>query len=362
MRAALSHDWLNGMRGGEKCLEVFCELYPESDIYTLFYEKGKVSEKVARHPIYTSALQRAPKIFEYYRYYLPFYPRAMGSFHLKGYDLLISTSHCAAKGIKKNPGAIHIAYCFTPMRYAWVLFNEYFGGQNRLSRYFIRSAMERLKKWDLRTNESVDHFVAISNHVQKRINQHYGREAVVIYPPVDTEFYRLDPDVVRENFYLIVSALVPYKKVDVAVRAFNKLGRELIVIGSGPELGTLKKEAKKNIYFLNWQPDDVLRNYYQRARALVFPGEEDFGIVPVEAQACGCPVIAYKKGGALETVRENISGTFFEKQTEEDLSQTVLRFERENFSQLEINQAVLRFGRDRFKSEIKAFIESVVKR
>ena len=357
MKVALSHDWLNGMRGGEKCLEVFCELYPDAPIYTLFYEKGKVSEKIARHPVYVSRLQSFPSIFTRYRYYLPFYTWAAGRFKLKKCNLVLSTSHCVAKGVRKNKEALHICYCFTPARYAWGFFNEYFGGMNWFSRFLIARTLNRFRKWDLKSNKNVDHFVAISQHVRQRIARHYGREAEVIYPPADTVYYAPDGRTQAGDAYLVVSALVPYKRIDLAVRAFNRTGKKLVVIGDGPDRKKLEKLAKKNIVFLGWQPDSVLRDHYRRSRALIFPGEEDFGIVPVEAQACGCPVIAYGRGGALETVIENETGIFFQELTENSLVDALQRFESAHLNPECVRKNAERFSKERFQMEIKSMIQ-----
>ena len=311
VKIAFSHDWLNGMRGGEKCLEALCEMYPGSPIYTLFYEQGKVSEKIQNHPIVHSRLQAFPGIFSHYRYYLPLFISAVESFHLEGYDLVVSTSHCVAKGVRKDKETLHVCYCFTPMRYAWGFFEEYFGKKNWFMRQVIHYSMNRLKAWDLRANGRVDYFIAISKHVKKRIQLFYKRDADVIYPPVDTDYYTPDQNVLREDFYLIVSALVPYKKIGMAIEVFNQLGFRLVIIGDGPESDSLKRGAKKNVEFLGWQSDSVIRDYYRRAKALIFPGEEDFGIVPLEIQSCGGFVIAYGRGGTLETVQENETGIFF---------------------------------------------------
>ncbi len=360
-RVALAHDWLNGMRGGEKCLEILCDLYPDAKIYTLFYEKGKVSERIARHPIVSSRLQRFPSIFSRYRYYLPFYASAIRSFKLKKIDLVVSTSHCVAKGIRKSKETVHICYCFTPARYAWGFFKEYFGSMNWFSRFLIARTLKRFRKWDLKTNELVDHFVAISEHVKRRIQQHYGRDAEVIYPPVDTIYYQPDGKSKNEGAYLVVSALVPYKKIDLAVKAFNRLGRKLVIIGEGPEKKKLQSLAKKNIHFLGWQPDNVLREHYRSSRALIFPGEEDFGIVPVEAQACGCLVIAYGHGGALETVLENETGIFFHEPKEESLRKAVERFEQTELDPESARKNAERFSKERFRMEIKSMIQRQLK-
>ncbi len=360
MRVVLSHDWLNGMRGGEKCLEGFCELYPDSPIYTLFYERGKISETIAKHPIHTSALQHFPNVFSLYRYYLPMYPRAIESFRPDDHELLISTNHCVAKGLKKKKPARHICYCFTPMRYAWGFFDEYFGKKSKISQWAIRSVIDQMRDWDLRSNDGVDHFIAISRHIKERIFRCYGREAEVVYPPVDTDFYTPDPGVQPEDFYLIASALVSYKKINLAIRVFNRLGRRLVIIGDGPERKFLEAHASKNIRFLGWQPNEVLRDYYRRANALVFPGEEDFGIVPVEAQACGRFVIAYAAGGALETVLDQRTGLFFKSPDEAGLEQAILDYETRNFLPQHARENALRFSRLRFKSEIRSMIDRLL--
>jgi len=345
------------MRGGEKCLEALLELYPGSPVFTLFYEEAKVSETIRRHPVYSSRLQKFPKALSHYRYYLPFFPAAVESFEVGEYDLVISLSHCVAKGVKKRKDSLHICYCFTPMRYAWVSFDDTFGRRNIFLKTAARWVIEGLKKWDLESNRRVDHFIAISNHVKNRIRDVYKRDAAVVYPPVDTDFYTPDPKKAAEDFYLVVSALVPYKKIELAVEAFNRLGKRLVVIGGGPEMGGLQRKAQSNIQFLGWQTDEVLRDYYRRARALIFPGEEDFGIVPLEAQACGCPVIAFGKGGALETVIQGRTGVFFNEVSSDSLAEAVLYFEKQKFTPQEARAHAVRFGRERFKSEMKTEID-----
>ncbi len=359
MKTALVHDWLNGMRGGERCLEAIGELFPESPVFTLFYEKGKVSRGIARHAIHPSGLDRMPMIYGKYRYYLPFFPAAAGSLKTDDYDLLVSTSHCVAKGVKKKAGAVHVCYCFTPMRYAWGFFDEYFGGMNFAAKTLVRAVIPRLRAWDLEANARVDHFVAISEHVRKRIEKNYGRKSTVIYPPCDTDFYTPAEAVPREDFYLAVSALVPYKKIDLAMKAFETGNRTLVVIGDGPERKKLEASASRNVRFLGWKPDEALRDYYRRAKALIFPGEEDFGIVPLEAQACGLPVIAYGRGGALETVKRQETGLFFEEQTAQSLLEAIRRFELTPWDPAAARVNALAFGRERFKNEMKSFIEAL---
>ena len=359
LKVALLHDWLNGMRGGEKCLEALCELFPQSSIFTLFYEKGKPSQAIARHPIVTSFLQKFPNIFRNYRTYLPFFPKAVESFDLRGYDWVISTSHCVAKGAVKEEGSLHVSYCFTPMRYAWGFFDEYFGDKSPFSQRMIQFFLKRLRRWDLKTSNRVDHFVAISQHIKNRIAETYHRHADVIYPPVDTEFYTPNSQAQKEDFYLVVSALVPYKKIDLAVHAFNESGKKLLVIGDGPNKQSLQKIAKTNIRFLGWQSDEALRENYRKAKALIFPGEEDFGIVPLEMQACGGCVIALRKGGATETVVDGKTGLFFDEPTVESLNRTVEKFEQISLSAQHARENALRVGRERFKKEILAMIEKV---
>ncbi len=301
VRAVLVHDWLTGMRGGEKVLESFCRLFPGAPIYTLLHLAGKVSPLIEGHPIRTSFIQRMPLAAAYYRHYLPLFPRAAESLALPAAELVLSSSHCVAKGVRVPPGAVHVSYLHTPMRYVWDLYDAYFGpGRGGLARWVMPLLRGRLQRWDVRTAERVDHFVANSAHVAERIQRHYGRRATVIHPPVDTA--RFTPAERPGDYYLVVSALVPYKRVDLAVAACTALGRRLKVVGTGPEEGRLKNLAGPTVEFLGWQPDEALPGLYAHARAFIFPGEEDFGITPVEAMAAGRPVVAYGRGGALETV------------------------------------------------------------
>ncbi|MEI8344504.1 MAG: glycosyltransferase [Candidatus Omnitrophota bacterium] len=360
MRVVLAHDWLNGMRGGEKCLEVLCELYPPSPLLALFYQPDKVSRSIVSHPLTLSWLQRMPGITKHYRHYLPLYPAAVSSLRVPECDVVVSTSHCVAKGVRKPTGAKHFCYCFTPMRYAWGFFDEYFGGRSAVERAIIRRIIDRIRTWDLSASQGVDVFAAISEHVRQRIRRCYNRDATVIYPPVDTDFYTPDFRTTRSDYYLVVSALVPYKRVDLAIEAFNKNGRPLWVVGEGPERAKLEKMAGANVRFLGWKSDDELRTYYRRARALLFPGEEDFGIVPLEMNACGGPVIAYGAGGALETIQDGKSGIFFAKQTVEDLLAAVETFEGQRFYAELIRQSAIRFSRQRFRLEIDKAIRGVI--
>lgn len=317
LNVVLSHDWLTGMRGGERVLELLGDGFPSAPIFSLIHNRTAISEAINRHPITTSCLQHAPGIMKWYRYYLPFFTAAVEHMTPPAADLLISTSHCIAKGLRAPPGTKHLCYCFTPMRYAWLFFDEYFGG-SALKKAAIKPFLGSLRDWDKRTADRVDTFVTLSRHVQARIKKFYGRDANVVYPPVNVDFYTPGQSG-HDGFDLIVSALVPYKRLDLAVRVYNRLGYPLKVVGTGTEYDALRRIARPNIEFLGWQSDEANRELYRRCRCLVFPGEEDFGIVPVEAQACGRPIVAYGRGGLLETVVENQTGVFFREQTEKSL-------------------------------------------
>ena len=369
MRVALVHDWLLTYRGGEKVLEGLCEIFPEADLYTLIYKPGSTSPIIENRKIVTSFLQSIPGIYRRYRHSLPLMPYAIQKFDLSSYDLVISSSHCVAKGIylgnkkttSKKP--LHICYCHTPMRYIWDQYEDYFGPLH--SSLLTRAAAGRIRKqlqaWDKKTADHVNYFIANSENVKDRIRRFYGRDAEVIYPPVDLDFYGFEPENSSDSpwgYYLIVTTFVPYKKTELAVQTFNRLKLPLKIIGTGPEERMLRRTAGPFVEFLGWQPDEIIRWHYGRAKALLFPGEEDFGIVPVEAQAAGCPVIAYGKGGALETVREGKSGLFFNQQTPEALEEAVRRFQTTGFDRREIRNGVLRFHKKEFARQIRRFVQS----
>lgn len=331
LRVALVHDWLTGLRGGEKCLEVLCRAFPRATLYTLIHRRGSTSPAIESMAIRTSPLQRVPGVFRYYRHMLPLMPMAAGLWRIKNVDLVISLSHCVAKSVQPPPGVPHVCYCFTPMRYAWQGRDAYLEGwsDRPLRRALARSLLDRLRDWDRSTARRVTEFVAISETIRERIAVCYRRDSRIIPPPVDTDFYTPGPDASRrEDFYLVVSALVPYKKIDHAVKACSRLGRRLIVIGAGPERAGLEAVAGPSVEFLGWQPDEVIRDHYRRCRALLFPGEEDFGIVPVEAMACGAPVLALGRGGAAETVDER-TGRLFDQAGSAGVASAITGWEAE---------------------------------
>jgi glycosyltransferase involved in cell wall biosynthesis len=313
LRLALVHDWLTGMRGGEKCLEVLCRAFPDATLHTLIHRPGSVRPAIEALAIRTSPLQRLPGVFRHYRRLLPLMPLAARSWNPGAVDLVVSLSHCVAKAVRVPPGVPHVCYCFTPMRYAWQGREAYLDGwADRPLRLALANQMlDWLRRWDRATAARVTHFVAISETVRSRIAECYGRESRVIPPPVDTSFYAPQPaSHPRQDFYLCVGALVAYKRVEHAVMACGLSGRKLVVIGEGPQRSHLQRIAGPHVQFLGWQPDTVIRDHYRRCRALLFPGEEDFGIVPVEALACGAPVIALGQGGAAETVDAAVGCTY----------------------------------------------------
>ncbi len=343
LNVALSHDWLTGMRGGEKCLDLLCQGFPKAPIHTLIYKPAALADTINAHPVRTSFLQHLPGIFSTYRYFLPVFPLAERLFPPVQADLLISTSHCVAKALRTAPGTRHLCYCFTPMRYAWTFHDEYLGAGS-LKQQLARPVLGALREWDRRVSQRVDRFVAISDHVRQRIKKFYGREADIVYPPVDVDFYTPPPATTELGFDLIVSALVPYKRVDLAVRAYAKLGFPLKIVGAGTETDALRALAGPRTEFLGWKTNEEIRDLYRTCRLLIFPGEEDFGIVPLEAQACGRPVVAYGRGGALETVLDGRTGFYFSEQRVSALLTAVERAAAQRWDVAVIRRHAEQFG------------------
>ncbi len=345
LNTALAHDWLTGMRGGERCLEILCEGFPRAPIFTLIHDPEKISASINAHPITTSFLQRVPGIHRNYRYFLPAFPAAIAAMKTPPADLLLSTSHCAVKALRRPEGGCHVCYCFTPMRYAWTFHDEYLG--RSWKRALAAPILSQLRDWDRRHSDNVDRFVAISRHIQNRIRQFYDRESDVVYPPVNTDFYTPGPRAPGE-YDLVVSALVPYKRVDLAVRAYRRLGFPLKVVGAGAEYDALRALAGPKTELLGWRSDEDIRGLYRGCRFLIFPGEEDFGIVPLEAQACGRPVLAFRRGGALETILEKTTGLFFDQQTESALLAAIESAAAHTWDPVAIRQNAERFHSQNF--------------
>lgn len=362
LRVALVHDWLTGMRGGERCLEALLPLFPGAEIFTLLHIPGRVSPAIEARPIHTSYLNGPRWIHRRYRYLLPLFPGAIERLDLTDYDFVLSVSHCVAKGAIPRDGAPHLCYCLTPMRYVWDLYQTYFGTAraNLVMRAVMPGVARRLRRWDVRSAQRVDAFLACSNHVRRRIERHYGWIATVAYPPVDVTRFSLGRE--RDDFYLIVSALEPYKRVDLAVAAFNELPRRLIVVGDGSEYGRLRQLAGGTVEFTGRLPDSDIATLLARCRAFVFPGEEDFGMTAVEAQAAGAPVIAYGCGGVTESVigvgadgneRGEATGLFFTTQTVQALADAVRQFERLTFTPQAGRRSALRFSPEAFLVEME---------
>lgn len=345
-RTLLVHDWLTGMRGGERVLEWLCRGFPDAPIYTLIHNPAAVSDTINAHPIRVSWLGRVPGIARHYRRWLPLFPAAIESFRAEPTDLVLSTSHCVAKGFRPPPGARHVCYCFTPMRYAWTFHDEYLGRGWR--RRLAAPLLARLRAWDRAANARVDCFITLSEHVRERIRRFYGRDADVVHPPADTDYFTPGPAPDAGAYDLIVSALVPYKRIGLAVRAYAALGFPLRIVGTGTEFERLRRDAPPNVTFLGRRSDDQVRTLYRGCRLLIFPGEEDFGIVPVEAQACGRPVVAFGVGGVRESVVADRTGVFFDEPTPEALADAVRRAAARRWNPEEIRAQALRFSPPRF--------------
>lgn len=357
-KVAIVHYWLINMRGGEKVLEALLDIFPDADIFTHVVDHSKISEQLSARIKATSFISKLPGAAKHYQKYLPLMPLALEQLDLTGYDLIISSESGPAKGIIAAPTATHICYCHSPMRYVWDMYHQYTGNAGVLKRLVMAPLLHYLRIWDVTTSQRVGHFVANSNYVKARIQQYYHRTATVIHPPVETGDFSIGDEL--GDFYLLVGQLVDYKRADLAVDAFNHSGKNLVVIGDGEQLNNLRKKAHSNIKFLGKQSFDVLLQHYRRCQALIFPGVEDFGIVPLEAMACGRPVIAFAKGGALETVVDGITGLHFHEQTIHALNAAVEQFEtdRESFEPDTIRQHAERFSRQRFVDEMRSYIET----
>lgn len=359
MKVAIVHYWLVTMRGGEKVLEELCRLYPQADIYTNVYDPSKISDEIKKHNIFTTKINRWPFAKKLYQKYMPFMPKALMDLDLTSYDLIISSESGPAKGVCPAPDAFHLCYCHTPMRYLWDMYHEYFRKSNPLVRFFMKKMIPNLRQWDVMSSNLVDHFIANSHYVAKRIKRYYNRECDIIYPPCDIEKYIINK---REpnDFYLFFGQLVGYKRADLAIQACIKAKKQLVVIGDGKSKDAKKYEKTGFIHFTGRVSDKDVQKYLSQAKALIFPGIEDFGIIPVEANAAGCPVLAYKKGGALDSILEGVTGLFFEEQNVPSLVNCINSFE-ENISKFEDRKAftkhVQQFSPEVFQKKIKELVE-----
>lgn len=361
-KAALVHDWFVTEGGGEKVVQSFLNLNQDFDLFSLidFFPTEYRQRLLKGKHAHTSFIQKLPTAKSNHRKFLPLFPLAIEQFDLAEYDLILSSSISVSKGVLTHSNQVHICYCHSPMRYAWDLYFQYLkeaGLSSGVKGWFAKYILHKMRTWDIVSSNRVDHFIANSNFIARRIKKVYNREATVIYPPVDVESFKLET--AKEDYYLTASRMVPYKKIDLIVEAFTKMpDKKLVVIGDGPDMTKIKQKASKNVEILGYQPFSELKKYMQKAKAFVFAAEEDFGIIPVEAQSCGTPVIAFGKGGSLETVINGKTGTFFYSQTSEAIKNAVLSFEQEydNYSPLNIRDHAVKFSTARFEKEMTDFI------
>jgi glycosyltransferase involved in cell wall biosynthesis len=360
MKVAVVHYWLVNMRGGEKMLEALLELFPEADIYTHVYDPAGISALINSHRIYTSSINRLPFARRLYQKYMPLMPGALMEFNLQAYDLIISSEAGPAKGVVPNPDAYHICYCHSPMRYLWDLYHDYFQKSNWAIRFFMKKLIPALRVWDITSSNMVDRFITNSRYVARRIQRYYRREAEVVFGPVPVEKY-ITCERKPEDFYLFFGQITEYKRADIAIEACIASGRRILIAGSGARRKDIRRYQKSPLVrFLGRVGDEEIAGLFSRARALLFPGIEDLGLVPIEANAAGCPVIAFRQGGALDTVKEEVTGLFFDEQSPAALVRAMDRFEEieTSFSVRAIfTEHVAQFSREAFKERIMRIID-----
>ncbi|HZU68177.1 MAG TPA: glycosyltransferase [Ktedonobacteraceae bacterium] len=359
MKVALVHDYLNQMGGAERVVLAFHELFPNAPLYTSIYDPRRVDPAFQKIDIRTSFMQKMPLVKKHHQPFLPFYPFAMERLDLRGYDLVLSSSSAFGKGVITKPETIHICYCHTPMRWCWN-YDEYIEREQlgKVARSILPFLITSMRVWDQASSMRVDHFIANSPAVAQRIAKYYRRDAVVIPPPVEVSRFIFDPTIQPEDYFLIVSRFMPYKRIDLAIQACNQLQLPLVIIGKGRDEPRLKRMAGPTIRFLGSLSDAEVLHYYARCRALLLPGEEDFGITPLEAQASGRPVIAYGAGGALASIIDGVTGTFFDEQTVESLASALSSFDERQFDPQTIRNHALEFDKPRFHRRILQFIEA----
>jgi glycosyltransferase involved in cell wall biosynthesis len=360
MKVAIIHYWLVGMRGGEKVIEALCEMYPQADIFTHVYIPEMVSDRIRQHRIIPTFINALPRAAKMYKTYLPLMPLALEQLDLRGYDLVISSESGPSKGIIPPSDALHVCYCHTPMRYIWNMYHDYRDSAGRLTRWMMPALAHYLRIWDVTSAARVDSFVANSATVARRIHRYYGADSAVIHPPVDTSAFSIAAPSELGDYHLMAGELVSYKRPDLAVRAFNEMKLKLVVIGGGEMLDEIRRIAGPTITVMGSQPFEILKQHYARCRALIFPGEEDFGMVPVEAMASGRPVVAFGRGGATETVADGISGVFFTDQTVEAISAAVKRLADLDIDPAKIAAHASQFGREQFFRKMRAHIDGLL--
>jgi glycosyltransferase involved in cell wall biosynthesis len=362
MKVAIVHYWLINMRGGEKMLEALLEIFPDADIYTHVYNPSAISPLINSHKVYTSYINRLPFAKKFYQIYMPLMPNALTEFNLQSYDLIISSEAGPAKGVVPNPDAYHICYCHSPMRYLWDMYHEYFKNANFLVRFFMKRMILPLRIWDITSANLVDRFITNSHYVAKRIKRYYNREAEVVFGPAAIEKY-LSVERRPEDFYLFFGQLTGYKRADIAIEACIASNRNLIVAGAGANKKEIKRYEKSGLVtFAGRVSDEEAASLFSRARALIFPGIEDLGLVPIEANAAGCPVIAYRRVGVLDTIKENVTGIFFDEQTPESLIKAIEVFEslESNFSNRALfSEHVKQFSKEEFKKRISKIVAEI---
>ena len=362
LKVAIIHYWLVGMRGGEKVLEELIAMYPQAEIFTHVADREKLSDMILSRPIHETFISRLPGAVKHYQKYLGLMPRALEELDLSGFDLVISSESGPSKGVIVPPGATHVCYTHTPMRYIWDHYPAYRARLGWLKRMYFSHLAHKLRTWDVTSAARVDSFVANSRFVASRIHRYYNRASDVVHPPVDLNTYRIDPDMTERPYYLFVSELVRYKRADLVIEAFRGMDMEVLVVGDGEERKALEQDLPANVKLLGRVPLDELKRLYQGARALIYPGEEDFGIVPVEAMACGTPVIAYARGGALDSVVEGETGVFFHEQSIEALKDAVARFENtiDRFDPERISAHANSFSSAEFRRKMGDVIEKAL--
>lgn len=362
MKIAIVHDYLNQLGGAERVLEIMCDMFPDAPVYTLLADPDVITEPIRKHKIHESFISRLPLVKKHYKKYLLLFPTAIEQFDFSEYDVVLSSSSAFAKGIITKPDTKHICYCYTPMRYSWDLYHQYLGedGPGGLYSKVLPFGLNYIRMWDQLTADRVDDFIAISEYVSKRIEKYYRRDSQILYPPANIERFTVLDQAQVEDFYLVVSRLLPYKRVDIVIEACNELKKPLVIIGDGYDRARLEKLAGPTIMFMGYQPDHVIAEYYSKCKAFIFAGDEDYGLTPVEAQASGRPVVAFGRGGALETVKENMTGLFFKEQTKDSLIHTLAQFNVNDFNPQIIRAHSEKFGKQPFIDGLHKIIQDAL--